>query len=151
MQKPNRTLLTGRDCFHVFYNRYKRRYKKCRENHPNWEEKKVIEKSYKEFYETIQSDTGHYFLYLYNIVKYIRNAGIGNKDFYSNLVRAQLSYDELSLLFYNCLSIPPNNKFKPMIEDFSLFKNLPISLLIDGETHPNLYANEAFGKPTKTG
>ena len=43
--------------------------------------------------------------YQYNIIKFIdNNAPKKEAKMYSNLVRAQLSTNELSLIFYNCLS-----------------------------------------------
>ena len=47
------------------------------------------------------------------------------------------------MLFYNCLS-ESGEKLKPLAENFALFDNLPISLLID-KSHIELYPAKAWG------
>ncbi len=79
------------------------------------------------FFEEYQTDLGHYFRLLYNIVKLVSKTDNIEKTFYTNLVRAQLSSAELSLLFYNCISRNGNEKFKPLVEEFALLKTLPVT------------------------
>ncbi len=137
---------SGRDCFVVFYDTYQKYYKNLDRTTKPLSEKEIISESYKKFYSDNQKYIGHYFLYLYNIAKFINSSSVKNKRFYSNLLRSQLSYNELALLFYNCLSVPEENKFKPIIEDFTLFKNLPTELLIN-KNHIDFYKEGAFNKP----
>lgn len=80
---------------------------------------------YGKFYETYQSQLGHYFRFLYNIIKYVDHEPSIDRSFYSNLVRAQLSTPELTLIFCNCLSVLGREKFKPLIERYALLKTLP--------------------------
>ncbi len=68
---------------------------------------------------------------------------VNDKRLYSNLVRAQLSSFELLLLFYNCLSSMGVEKFKPLIEKYSLLKTLPGEFLID-QRHADLYEERAY-------
>jgi hypothetical protein len=75
----------------------------------------------------------------------VKNSNVHDKHFYTNLVRAQLSSQELLLLFYNALSDFGNEKFKPLIEEFALLKTVPQNLLID-DTHHKFYANSAYYK-----
>ena len=87
--------------------------------------------SYIAMYRLNQADLGHYFRNLYHILKFIyEEPGVTNKKRYSNLIRAQLSSFELTLLFYNCLSEYGIKKFKPYIEHFDFLKNLEPNLLI---------------------
>lgn len=102
-----------------------------------------INETYKEFFTSKQGELGHYFRNMYNIMKYIDNAGINDKKFYSNLFRAQLSSYELLLLFYNSISELGFEKFKPLIESYSLFKTMPSDKLIQ-EEHKNFYNTKAF-------
>jgi hypothetical protein len=95
------------------------------------EELELINDSYLNYYELHQSDLGHYFRNLYHIVKFIKNTDIENKNTYIGLVRAQLSNDELVMLFYNCISDYGSEKFLPMAVEFRLFKNLNPRTLID--------------------
>lgn len=110
-------------------------------------------KIYQNFYEERKTDFGHYFRNLYRIIKMVnetefisrvevkelKTSNKLNEEHqykiynylerykYTSIVRAQLSDYELLLLFYNCLTKNGIEKFKPLIEEYSLFKNLPQS------------------------
>lgn len=58
-------------------------------------------------------------------------------------MRAQLSAFELALLFYNCLSEYGRDKFKPLVEEFGLLKNMRRGLLFE-EAHQGLFVYTAF-------
>lgn len=96
---------------------------------------------YNATYRVYQTDFGHYFRNLYRIIKFIdetlfEESEIENHNLkyqYTSMVRAQLSDYELLWLFYNCLSINGEEKFKPYIEKYSLFKNLPMEKVHDQE------------------
>jgi hypothetical protein len=69
-----------------------------------------------------------YFRTLYSIIKFIDASSLlfEDKKFYSNLVRAQLSREELALLFYSCLLMPQyeQSKFIPLIIRYDLIEYL---------------------------
>ncbi len=78
----------------------------------------------------------HYFRHLYQIVKFIDNSKFLDKSDeieerykYTSILRATLSPYELIWLFYNCISLYGNQKFKPLIEKYSLLKNIREDLL----------------------
>ena len=75
----------------------------------------------------------------------MRDSDIDDKQFYAQLVRAQLSSQEQLLLFYNCLH-PVGENFKPLIEEFEMLEHLPKDRLLD-EAHVKLYNPPAFGVP----
>lgn len=132
-------LAQGRDCFVVFYNRLDGKI-------PRPESEKTIEyilEKYMEFFKDNVSDLGHYFRNLYHIIKFIDESKINNKKRYTNFVRAQLSAGELALLFFNCLTELGNEKFKPLIEKYSLLKNMDYSLIYN-EEHLINYNKKAF-------
>ena len=52
---------------------------------------------------------------------------------YTSIVRAQLSRYELIWIFYNCLSGNGITKFKRLVENYSLLKNIRIELLATSE------------------
>ena len=110
---------------------------------------KDIRNAYTKFYMEEQQFVGHYFRNLYTIIKTVDQSVIQNKYAYTNVVRAQLSSGELQLLFYNCLS-DWGSKFKPLVEKYSLLKNLPGSLM-PGEKTKSLYASSAFKRPSTEG
>lgn len=106
----------------------------------------ALNSSYMAFYNSpkIQNEVGHYFRNLYNILKFVDQSSVDEKRMYTNLLRAQLSSYELCLLFYNCLSEMGSDKFKPLIEEYSLLKTLPDELLFNSEVHKSFYADSAF-------
>ncbi len=90
---------------------------------------------------------GHYFRNLYRIFKNIDEINVDgfDKKYYAKLVRAQFSEYETLLLFYNCIWINDNKKFKNLVEKYELLEGTNFDLLIDSENHPNLYIDNAFG------
>lgn len=88
----------------------------------------------------------HYFRLLYRIVKYVNESPlIEDKDRYGYvcLLRALLSDYELVMIFYNCLGSKGYDKMKPLVEKYSLLKNLRVELLAKRE-HKGLFAESAY-------
>lgn len=88
----------------------------------------------------------HYFRHLYRIIKLVDESQcLTNVEKYNYLclLRAQLSKDELLMLFYNGLSDYGNEKFKPLIEKYALFKNIRSEFLLR-QNHYELYASGAY-------
>lgn len=104
-------------------------------------------------YEKSQTDFGHYFRNLYRILKFISGSKFTENSEenyqiqyqYTSMVRAQLSDYELLWIFYNCLSENGLEKFKPLIERYCFFKNLPKDKIHDLEII-NQYTEGAFDK-----
>lgn len=89
----------------------------------------------------------HYFRHLYRVIKYIDESKViddKQKYDYTCIVRASLSQYELIILFYNCLSSNGIEKFKPLIEKYTLFNNIRKELLAKPEEHYALYSNSAY-------
>jgi len=73
---------------------------------------------------------GSYFRNLYQILKLIKTSipSYQNQKKYSNILRAQLSNQELTLLFLNCLcSSVDNGQFKKLVIHFELLEHLDIT------------------------
>lgn len=134
----------GRDCFSIFYTRFATTYRKHRSGNPEGTPRAITNDAYEKFYETHQGELGHYFRTLYNIVKFVHQSNVENKKFYTNLVRAQLSSQEILLLFYNCLSKQGEEKFKPLVEKYSLLKMLPKNL-VASQDQLEWYLPTAYG------
>lgn len=108
---------------------------------------------YKIVYSSVQTDFGHYFRNLYRIIKFIDESQFVTEETdnfktqykYTSMVRAQLSDYELLWLFYNCLSSNGREKFKPYIEKFALFKNLPKEK-VHSQDLITEYAKSAYGR-----
>jgi hypothetical protein len=85
-----------------------------------------VKNKYGLFYGNYSPQLGHYFRVLYHIYKLIDSAKIDkeDKDFYARLIRAQLSSDELALLFYNCFRDEGENFKKKYVERYAILKHL---------------------------
>lgn len=102
--------------------------------------------NYQEFYLSNGQELGHYYRWLYNILKYIENRtpkGL-EKSFYGNLVRAQMSDREVALLYFNALS-EHGKKIKPLVVKFGLLKHLKERDLIKSSATKSDYDASAFG------
>jgi hypothetical protein len=154
-----RTIIkTGRDCFETFYNELSSKVNNIldRENQKKdlvvqsyWSHDDLPIEFYMEAYGVVynkyRSDLSHYFRTFYHIIKLIDTSDIKNKNQYTSIARAQLSSYEQILLFYNCLHTNGKEKFKPLIEEYSLFKNIDYSLL-KSQNHKAQYKQGAYGK-----
>lgn len=136
---------TGRDCFRLF------REKIIAEwphdvNKVSEDVLSDIQQTYEKVFHKYQSDLGHYCRNVYNLVKFVNEEAEldkSGKQKYINLFKAQLSSDELVVLFYNNLSEHGNKKFKPLSEKYALFKNLNASNLIH-DRHQSQYKESAY-------
>lgn len=97
---------------------------------------------YDDVYQNYKSHLSHYFRTLYHIVKLVNDSDVSNKKQYISLVRAQLSSYEQVLLFYNCLHPNGIEKFKPLIEKYSLLHNIDSNELL----HYSHYESEFYAK-----
>ena len=91
----------------------------------------------------------HYFRHLYHIIKFVKNTQLLDSEEeryeYTSIVRAQLSRYELVWLYYNGLSDYGKEKFKPLIEEYALLKNLRHELLVHVDLGEN-YSSKAFNR-----
>lgn len=140
-------ILTGRD---VFRHRYNLMVNELEAKPADYE------KIYLRHYERAQTDFGHYFRNLYRMIKLVDQTDffydskkVSSEEIfkmkyrYTSIIRAQISDYELLWIFYNCLSKNGIDKFKPFIERYSFFKNIP-AVLLAAQSHTKLYDNQAF-------
>lgn len=137
---------SGRDCFHRYVVRHlKPSYKRLKNAAPDSDELDLARNSFGTIWLRHRHNLSHYLRFLYNIFKFIDSAEISPemKKKYSNIVRSQLSDYELVILFYNCLHRNGSERFKPLIEKYAIFNNLPDDLLLN-PTHRGFYSSTAF-------
>lgn len=89
-------------------------------------EKNGLIEEYSKFYTGKHGDDlGQYFRVLYHLLKFVdRSAHVGDKYFYTHLIRAQLSRYELCLIFYNSLSSYGDKRMSPLVKKYNLLKHL---------------------------
>jgi Putative phage abortive infection protein len=131
---------SGRECFFVFW-----RELRTAKAFDGRTLRESVESEYLIVYQNHEAELGHYFRTLYNVVKFVDKSPIENKTVFMNFLRAQLSANELLLLFYNGVSVHGRDKFKPLIEQYSLLKHVPKEALLD-VSNKNWYAPSAFDK-----
>ena len=118
----------GRECFSNFFSDLKREYDGERKRAPDSDDLALCKSAYGRFANYRQSDIGHYFSTLYKIIQFVDSSEIEEKQIYINLLKAQLSSYELSLLFYNCLSEYSMKYFKLYVEKCGLLEHLSLLL-----------------------
>ena len=96
------------------------------------EYKKPLIECYEEIYKNNDYNLGHYFRYIFNIVKYVRESFPEDKvaqNKYIGLLQAQLSNDEMALIFYNALSkhgknVEGKELFREWLDEYDFFQNI---------------------------
>ena len=88
-----------------------------------------------------------YFSQVYQILKFINDSNIENKQRYVNIFRAQFTKDELEFLFYHCLGDIGKRKFKKLVEDYEFFEHIILNENIEKQLLE--YDKNAFGKNEK--
>lgn len=112
--------------------------------------KDYVDEIYIDFYNKHHTELGHYFRYIYNLMKFAVENRIefGDEDQYINLIQAQLTNDELGLIYYNAISRNALNerkepKFYNWLEEYNFFENIDHRGLIRREHHV-LYPKTKF-------
>ena len=140
LQSKGKPTQSGRDCFNTFYTRLTNIYRTI-EITGSISKNERIARAYASFWNDHQPELGHYYRFLYRFFLFTTRT-FPNDDFYVNLLRAQLSDQELLMLFYNALS-PQGSSFKDMIETWALLDNMPSSKLLAPDHH-NLFSPSAY-------
>ena len=141
-----RTSYNGRALFREMYLNLKVSIDK---NHSYQGVKDAIKANNYDVYSCISATTrfDHYFRHLYRIFKYVDTSDLILDDEryeYACIVRSQLSDYELVMLFYSGITAG-RDKFKPLIEKYSILNNLRHELLANPE-HKDEYAKDAYDR-----
>ncbi len=145
-RKTERGIITtnGRDVIKTFSERMNKIYKQINSSSNTLSEREKADQAYNKFWLNHKSELSHYYRFLYNLIRFVDNSESNNKTFYIALIRAQLSNQELGLLYYNCLS-PQGSAFMKYAEDYSLFNNLIDTDLMIPD-HIKFMSKKALGK-----
>ncbi len=101
---------------------------------------------YDNFYQEHKSQLGHYFRYVYHILKYIDNSNLSRKKKkeYIDIFQSQMMDDELGLLFYHGLGSVGGAKFRPILEKYNLLYNVDMKSLTFPPAESKLYPSIHF-------
>ena len=118
---------SGKDSFVEFVEYVKSSIRNEKAKNPvpmtNWNSE-TYDLRYDSFYNYRKEEISHYYRTSFHLMKFIDTQCPGNKYFYSDIYRAQLSNAEVGLLFYNCLSSHGRKHFKPLVEKYGLLKHV---------------------------
>ncbi len=138
--------ISGRKTFVEYYDIYKRFFQEASEMMPIHSKQglaKLFDKSYSSFYAEYQSELGHYFRNLFNIIKYINSLEDEDQAVFLRLLYAQLSNYELTMLFFHCLR-STEYEYKTLVEENTLLDSVPKDE-VTSMAHV-LFDSKAFGK-----
>lgn len=109
-----------------------------------------LNKVYLAFYANHHTELGHFFRYLFNLLNFtiLSRHKYEDEDIYINLIQAQLSNNELAIIFYNSLSDKSLSKekkpkFYNILEQYSFFENIDKTALLD-RSHHSLFPKTMF-------
>lgn len=141
--KENGVISNGRDCFRIFYTRLNKIYRENKgKSKSHHSPESVLRLSYFTFWKEHQLELGHYYRFLYNVFRFL-DENSASQDYHAKLLRAQLSDQELLLLFYNC-QMEQGRNFVTYAVKYELFDNLPTVRLLENG-HAALIDRRAFG------
>jgi hypothetical protein len=101
-----------------------------------------LSEGYRVFWNEHRQSLGHYFRYLYNLIRFVDTTENIDKQRYIRILRAQLSDYELVIIFYNCLTVTGEN-LRTYVEKYALLNNLAPELL-QSQTHIGYLSTGAF-------
>lgn len=131
----------GRSAFQVIYSKIRKIYRDKRKRFPNAGGERALVYAYGTVYREHQYELGHYMRFLYNAIYLLKDNAESER--FIKLLRAQISNQELLVLFYNCTASEFGKNFKILAEEYEFFNNMPPHLLDD--SHASLIDDRAFG------
>lgn len=108
--------------------------------------------TYDFFYSTYYAELGHYFRYIFNLIKFVVDTEnlLNEEDRvkYVNIIQAQLTNDDLGLIFYNAISKQGLNQRKQpqffnWLEKYEFLENMD-SKSLQNRLHHALYVKTKF-------
>jgi len=118
-----KNIVRGKKAIDELFNQFQYQVKEEKITH------KILIKAYKDLMGRHHSDLQSYFRTLYRVLKFIDEYDDKydqiDKIFYTNLLRGQLSFDEVFFIFINGLT-EDGHKFKILIEKYSLLEHLTV-------------------------
>lgn len=136
--------IKGRNTFVHFKQYLEDTYNRLKTDNSDTSESELLAVAYDQYWEKNQCHLGHYFRVLYNILRFLKERDVKKDDYHAKLLRAQLSDQELYVIFYNCLYKHGNN-FVAYAVEYQLFDNLGAEYLLSKD-HKNLIDRRAFGE-----
>lgn len=140
---------SGRACLSSLFRNLPSRYNTAKaraQNDTSKTELDILNDAFEPLFSENRSHVDHYFRHLHHIVKFVGAQmdfpkELKDKKRYTDFIHAQLTSDELGLLFCYGLS-KRGTEFGILVKEYDFFEDVPSEVLID-EEHRNLYAEIA--------
>ncbi len=117
--------------------------------------KRHVVDAYHDFFSKHTSNLANYFRFSFNIISFVHfdeNLSVKEKRKYINIIQAQMSSDELSLLFFNGIG-RHGDKYFDFIEEYNLLQNIDTNVMEDLEIYSKFYPKSVgffrFENPSK--
>lgn len=110
---------------------------------PNIKIRNNLNKNYRVFYETYETQIGSYFRFLSEIFSFVLNSEVVDKKLYFNFLRSRTSDIELLIIFYYSIS-EFGKELSPLILEYDFLRDLNTNNLFDDDVR--LIFNETFKK-----
>jgi hypothetical protein len=133
----------GRQVFRILKDEFSGKYNGRNDGRGGAGEIEVVQRAWEDFSRERHWAVDHCFRTLYHLFAFIHDQAPEEAREYVKIARAQLSSDELFLLFYVGLRRHGPPHFKQLIEDYSLLEPLPLETLL-APNHRSLYRWSAF-------
>jgi hypothetical protein len=134
----------GRDCFITFlqildatYSWKVEEFNKAKRPLTNDEDRALVETAYNQFWATMQSELGHDFRFFHSMLEFCTQNS-SNPTQYIKIACAQLSDQELVLIFYNVI-FNSDDTIRNIVRNYGVLSNLPTRKLLrpDHQTWAN--------------
>lgn len=110
----------------------------------------LLATEFETFVEETKCNVGFFFRYIYNVIAFVLDNVKDTKDrtLYLNLLQAQLSNEEMGLIFYDAISKYGRNKennlkFQELLDQTNFLENLDVSFLL-ARHHYVFYPHTSF-------
>jgi len=145
--------LRGRSCFERFYTELENQLEKTalEKNWTNSDEHAPAHMSlaYEEWFEDRKPKLNHYFNNLSKIISFVHRSDVEEKQFYIDLVIAQMSVPELVLFFYHEGAMRERKQYVrgiyDLLDEYTFFEQIAPQRSLIHQQHSNIH-EEALGE-----
>ena len=124
------------------YVRFIGHYQRIRQRDEELSSIEAVKKAYERFPKRVEY-LDRYFNNLRYLINFIDKSNISDKNFYTDVIKAQFTVHELLFFFYYGISDFCDKEYRNVLQNYSMFSTMPLDELID-RTHKSMYSDDAF-------